>query len=232
MSMVTFAFQSIVDVEERIVFAYEALIRGSAGEGAGAVLNSVPADALHLFDRDARVAAISLAATLGLRSRLSLNFMPRALATVPDAIDSTIEAAHRAGLPLQNVILEVTEGEIIHDTSGFARQMNIYRAQGLRVAIDDFGAGYAGLNLLADFQPDLIKLDMQLVRSIDSKGPRQAIVRAVIQACDDLGIEVIAEGIETAPEFQWFKRVGVRLFQGYYFGRPALGALLQPLCWD
>jgi EAL domain-containing protein (putative c-di-GMP-specific phosphodiesterase class I) len=108
--------------------------------------------------------------------------------------------------------------------------MNSYRARGLRVAIDDFGAGYSGLNLLAEFQPDAIKLDIQLVRDIESKGPRQAIVRAVIQACDDLGIEVVAEGVESEAEYRWFKRIGVRLFQGYYFCRPGFESLPKPEC--
>ncbi len=66
---------------------------------------------------------------------------------------------------------------------------------------------------------------MKLVRGIDAHGPRQAIVRAVIQACDDLGIEVIAEGVETELEYRWFSRLGVRLYQGYFFGRPAFEAL-------
>jgi EAL domain-containing protein (putative c-di-GMP-specific phosphodiesterase class I) len=68
---------------------------------------------------------------------------------------------------------------------------------------------------------------MNLVRTIDSHGPRQAIARAVIQACDDLGIEVIAEGVETPEEYHWFRRRGVRLHQGYLFGRPAFRELLQ-----
>jgi blue light- and temperature-responsive anti-repressor len=127
------------------------------------------------------------------------------------------------------LLLEVTEGEIIHDARSFAERINAYRARGLRLAIDDFGAGYSGLNLLADFQPDAIKLDMKLVRGIDRHGPRQAIVRALIQVCDDLGIEVIAEGVETREEFAWFRDRGVRLYQGYLFGRPSFERLADPL---
>jgi EAL domain-containing protein (putative c-di-GMP-specific phosphodiesterase class I) len=110
--------------------------------------------------------------------------------------------------------------------------LNRYRGQGVRLAIDDFGAGYSGLNLLADFQPDLIKLDMHLVRDIDRAGPRQAIARAVLQVCDDLGIEVIAEGVETVGEYHWLRRVGVRLFQGYLLGRPAFESLCMPVFPD
>jgi EAL domain-containing protein (putative c-di-GMP-specific phosphodiesterase class I) len=70
---------------------------------------------------------------------------------------------------------------------------------------------------------------MHLVRDIDRAGPRQAIARAVLQVCDDLGIEVIAEGVETIGEYSWFRRVGVRLFQGYLLGRPAFEALDAPV---
>ena len=105
---------------------------------------------------------------------------------------------------------------------------NSYRRDGLRIAIDDFGAGYSGLNLLADFQPDIVKLDMKLVRGIESHGPRQAIVRAIAQASNDLGINVIAEGVETTDEYLWFRDEGITLFQGYLFARPGFEELALP----
>lgn len=225
----SFAYQPIVDVETRTVFAYEALVRGRANEPASAIFGALDPRHLHRFDRAARLRAIELAASLGLETSLSLNLLPQSLDSAPDAISSTIDAAVRAGIPAGNLIIEVTEGEMIHDATGFAERMNVYRAQGVRFAIDDFGAGFSGLNLLAEFQPDEVKLDMHLVRNIESKGPRQAIVRAVIQACDDLGIDVIAEGLETEAEYRWFKRAGVRLFQGYFFCRPGFEALATPV---
>ena len=221
----SFAYQPIVDTETGGLFAYEALVRDRAGQSAAHVLSQVPPEQLYQFDRAARIQALELAARLGLKTRLSLNFLPRSLDRFADALSATLEAATKARMPLADVILEVTEGEAVHDPGEFAARMNEYRAQGVRFAIDDFGAGYAGLGLLAEFQPDVVKLDMHLVRAIDSKGPRQAIVRAVIQACDDLGIDVVAEGIETEPEYHWFRRAGVHLFQGYYFARPAFESL-------
>jgi blue light- and temperature-responsive anti-repressor len=225
---ISFAFQPIVDIAAGEVFAYEALVRGLSNEPASTVFARVEPSQLYNFDRYARIRAIALAASLGIDAGLSLNFMAKSLDTLPDAISSTIDAAHAASIPLRRIFLEVTESELIHDPGRFATAMNTYRAQGLRFAIDDFGAGFSGLNLLADFQPDIVKLDMQLVRNIDSSGPRQAIVRAVIQACEDLGIDVLAEGVESEPEQRWFKRNGVRLFQGYWFARPTFEALLQP----
>jgi blue light- and temperature-responsive anti-repressor len=225
----SFAYQPIVDIETRTVFAYEALVRGRANEPAGVIFGTIDPRDLHRFDRAARIRAIELAASLGLETSLSLNLLPQSLDGAPDAVSSTIEAAMRARIPARNIIIEVTEGEMIHDAAGFAERMNTYRAQGIRFAIDDFGAGFSGLNLLAEFQPDEVKLDMHLVRDIESKGPRQAIVRAVMQVCEDLGIDVIAEGVESDAEYRWFKRAGVKLFQGYLFCRPTFEALPTPV---
>ena len=161
-----------------------------------------------------------MAAELGRDTRLNLNFQPRSLAASSAVIEETLAIAHRHGFDNERVVLEVTENQVIDDQRRFADAINEFRAEGVMVAIDDFGAGYSGLNLLANFQPDLVKLDMELVRGIAHHGPRQAIVHAIHQACNDLGIDVIAEGVETLEEFYWFEDEGLTLFQGYLFARP------------
>jgi len=225
----SFAFQPIVDIESHQVFAFEALVRGRSNQPANSVFASLEPSNLHAFDRAARLQAVKLAASLGLDAGLSLNFLPQSLETFPDAITSTIDAVKAAGLSEDRIYLEVTEGELIRDLAGFSESINRYRSSGVHLVIDDFGAGHSGLNMLADFQPDVIKIDMYLVRDIDSRGPRQAIIRAVMQVCLELGIEVIAEGVETEAEFRWFKRAGVKLFQGYLFGRPGFESLPVPV---
>jgi EAL domain-containing protein (putative c-di-GMP-specific phosphodiesterase class I) len=217
----SFAFQPIVDTVAREVFSYEALIRGPANEPAFRILEQVPDDLKHQFDQDSRVQAIILAARLGLRCNLNLNFLPRSLEFCADAIGKTCKAAADNFLPLKRIILEVTEGDVINDHAHFATLLNEYRGMGIKLAIDDFGAGYSGLNLLAEFQPDQVKIDMNLVRGIEKHGPRQAIVRGITQVCEDLGIDIIAEGVETLKEFRWFEDHGIRLFQGYLFAQPA-----------
>jgi EAL domain-containing protein (putative c-di-GMP-specific phosphodiesterase class I) len=216
----TFAFQPIVDTNVREVFSHEALIRGPSNEPAYRILGQVPADRLLEFDQKARIEAIGLAVRLGIVSRLNLNFMPQSLHSRASIL-TTLEAADRFHLPIDRLVLEVTEGAVIDDQAQFAEVINEYRGLGLKVAIDDFGAGYSGLNLLTDFQPDQIKLDMKLVRGIEHHGPRQAIVRAIDQVCRDLGIDVIAEGVETVEEYAWLANAGIRLFQGYLFAKPA-----------
>jgi EAL domain-containing protein (putative c-di-GMP-specific phosphodiesterase class I) len=216
----TFAFQPITDTSVREVFSYEALIRGPGNEPAYQILSQMPPERLLEFDQKARIEAISLATRLGISCRLNLNFMPQSLRS-PRSILTTLEAADRFHLPIDRIVLEITEGAVIDDQAHFAEVINQFRGLGLEVAIDDFGAGYSGLNLLVDFQPDQIKLDMKLVRGIERHGPRQAIVRAIDQACQDLGIDVIAEGVETVEEYAWLANQGIKLFQGYLFAKPA-----------
>jgi EAL domain-containing protein (putative c-di-GMP-specific phosphodiesterase class I) len=106
--------------------------------------------------------------------------------------------------------------------------VNIFRAYkkfGFLTAIDDFGAGYSGLALLVDFQPDIIKLDMGLLRGIDTDTVRQRVVRGILSICQDLGIRVVAEGIETKGERDFFIAHGVSLMQGYFFAKPAFKAI-------
>jgi len=100
-----------------------------------------------------------------------------------------------------------------------------YRKQGFATALDDFGAGYAGLNLLASFQPDFIKLDMELIRGIATSPARQTIVAGVIMMARQLGVAVIAEGVETEAELTALRAAGIQLFQGYLFAKPAVASL-------
>jgi EAL domain-containing protein (putative c-di-GMP-specific phosphodiesterase class I) len=216
----TFAFQPIVDSITRTVVSHEALIRGPGNESAYKILEQVAAERLVEFDRRARVEAISLASRLGINTHLNLNLMPQSLHS-PASILTTLEAANCENFPLDRLVLEVTEEAAIYDQVHFAEAINEHRGRGLKLAIDDFGAGYSGLNLLADFQPDQIKLDMKLIRGIERHGPRQAIVRASFQLCGDLGIDVVAEGVETVEEYEWLANEGICLFQGYLFAKPS-----------
>lgn len=222
---VTFAFQPIVDMVERRVVSWEALLRGLRGESAAQVLGRIPTALLHAFDESLRPRAITLACGLGVDCDLNLNFLPQSIFSSPTALSSTVEAARSEGLDPGRLVLEISETEVIQDQARFTEQVNEYRGIGLRVAIDDFGAGHSGLNLLADFQPDQVKLDMKLVRNIQTHGPRQAIVRGVCQTCSDLAIDVVAEGVETLEEYNWLRGEGIQFFQGFLLTRPGIACL-------
>ncbi len=219
-----FAFQPIVDVRSREIFAHEALVRGPQGESARSVLTQVNNENRYRFDQACRVKAIKTAAELNLPGRLSINFLPNAIYRPELCIRATLHAARTHGFPIERIVFETVEGEQIDDGKWLAQVLREYQRIGFLTAIDDFGAGYAGLNLLADFQPDLVKLDMGLVRGIDTQRPRQAIVRRIGDLCADLGIAVIAEGVETADECRCLIDLGVHLLQGYHFGKPLFEA--------
>ncbi|WP_419418923.1 EAL domain-containing protein [Legionella sp. D16C41] len=220
----SYAFQPIVDVVNKIPFSYEALIRGINNEPPTNVFAHVSRISFPDFDQEAREFAIGLAARLGLNCNLNLNFLPNSLAE-NKYIDKTIATLIENHFKPEQLIIEITESEFIHYHSDFFYGVNQCRRKGIRIAVDDFGAGYSGLNLLVNFQPEFIKLDMQLIRKIDTHGPRQAVVRAILEVCTALGIDVIAEGVETLAEYNWLKKQGISLFQGYLLARPGFECL-------
>lgn len=220
----SFAFQPVVDAVGREVSGFEALIRGIWDEPAWQVLQQVAPQHLNAFDQAARTQAITLAARLGIRGNLHLNFLPNALQDSPRTIFTTIDRAHQVGLPIHRIVLEVPERDVTENPSEFADLMREVRGLGIQLAIDDYGGGGSGLNLLADLEPDQVKLDMGLIRGIERHGPRQSIVRAIVSLCSELDIAVVAEGVETVPQYAWLVANHVRLFQGFLFARPAFEA--------
>ncbi|CAO3419449.1 EAL domain-containing protein [Azospirillum doebereinerae] len=222
------AFQPIVDLAAQGVWAHEALVRGVEGQGAGWVLGQVNEGNRYAFDQSCRVKAIELAASLPMNgARLSINFLPNAVYKAEACIQATLAAARRTGFPTDRIIFEVTENERIVDHDHLKSIFTEYKRQGFLTAIDDFGSGYSGLNLLAEFQPDIIKLDMELTRGIDSDRPRRSIVKAILTVCDDLGIIPVAEGVETVDEARALRDLGVTLMQGYLFAKPAFQAVVN-----
>ncbi len=224
-----FAFQPIVDLTSRRIYGHEALVRGPRGEPASTVLSQTHDGNRYNFDQSCRVKAINTACDLGLRQHqgelLSINFLPRAVYRPELCIQTTLRTARQRELDVGQILFEVTEGERIEDGPWFAEILREYRKQGFLTAIDDFGAGYAGLRLLADFQPDVVKIDMDLVRDVDRSASRQAIARAVIRMAQELHIRIVAEGVETVGERDFFLHEGVSLFQGYLFCRPSFREL-------
>lgn len=216
----SFAFQPIVRASTRQIISYEALARGTAGEGFMEVFKHVTEENLYRFDQACRVKAIRKAAELGMKVTLNINFSPNAVYKPELCIRTTIAAAKEFNFPVQNISFEVTEGEEVVEKAHLISIIREYKSLGFSTAIDDFGAGYAGLNLLADFQPTYIKIDRALIDYVDQNKPRQAIIKGIVLTCSLLDIGVLAEGVERAEEYIWLRDQGIDLFQGYYFARP------------
>ncbi|MEO1986123.1 MAG: EAL domain-containing protein [Martelella sp.] len=224
------AFQPIIDLRDGAIFAYEALVRGTAGEGAASVLSKVTQNNLYAFDQRCRVKAIELAGKLGLvetGARLSINFMPRAIYEPRACIRLTLSASRRCGIPADRLIFEFTETEQI-DAERLNTILRVYEELGFKAAIDDFGTGHSGLSMLADIAPSIIKLDMALVRDIDSHSARRTIVRHMLAMARDMSVEVVCEGVESAAELDTLAELGARLVQGYHFCRPLFERLAAP----
>ena len=221
----TMAFQPVVDIEQRRVYAYEALVRGPKGEPARDILAQVNAENCYAFDQACRVKAIEQAAALGMEERLSINFMPNAVYEPKACIRATLSTASRVGFPLDRISFEITEDERITDHRHLSAIIEEYRRHGFLVALDDFGSGYSGLNVLADIRPDVVKIDITLVRDIDRDATRRTLTVGMVRICRELGIEVVAEGVERIEELEVMRAAGVRLVQGFLFAKPALDRL-------
>jgi EAL domain-containing protein (putative c-di-GMP-specific phosphodiesterase class I) len=217
-----------VDAATRRAVSFEALLRGPGGGPPTSVLDAVSSGQRAEFEAEARARAIRLAAHFGIGCQLNLNCVPSSFVHADETASSIRDIASQAGLRVGQIVLEITEQEAIGDRTAFLRSIRAYQRAGVRIAIDDFGAGHSGLNLLADLQPDSLKLDMHLIRAIHERGPRQAIVRAVVQACADLAIDVVAEGVECVPEYQCCRDLGIDLFQGFLFAKPGFECLPAP----
>ncbi|WP_404342361.1 EAL domain-containing protein [Pseudoalteromonas mariniglutinosa] len=221
----TMAFQPIVDCKNKRIFGYEALVRGINNESAYSIISKVNDSNRYTFDQLCRVKAIALAAELGVESMLSINFLPNAIYQPERCIRTTLEAAKQYNFPTQRIMFEFTEVEKIEDSAHIKQVVEYYQSLGFTTATDDFGSGYSGLNLLADFQTDIIKLDMALIRNIHTDKVRQAIVTNSLHMLNDLNITPLAEGIETYDEFSWLSDAGVELMQGYFFAEPGFQSL-------
>lgn len=220
-------FQPIVSAADpNAVFAYECLVRGR-GEGGhlippGELFHAArTADLLFQLDRLARLTAIRAAVRHGVSSRLFVNFNPSSIYTPSACLRTTFQAVEEAGLTPERITFEVVESEEVHDTAHLLGILKVYREAGFGVALDDVGAGYSSLNLLAKLRPDFIKLDMGLTRGVDTDPYKARVAMKLLEMSRDLGVRTVVEGVETVGEWEWAREHGANFVQGYLFARPA-----------
>lgn len=157
--------------------------------------------------------------------KVAINLLPMSLVKIPGAVNILLDHIKRNQLDPEQVIVEVTEDEMISSYDEFTSAIRQLRAAGIGLAIDDFGSGFAGLSLLAKFQPDKLKIDRSIVTDIHMHGPKQAIVKAIIDCCAEMQITVVAEGVEKVEEWCWLEAAGIERFQGFLFARPILNGV-------
>ena len=214
------AFQPIVDVARRDVFAYEALLRTdeeSLRRPDIFIATAERLDRVHQLGRTVR-ANVAAAATDGPADAL--------LFVNLHGLDLADEELYSCDSPLaklaSRVVLELTERIAIEPTVG-SKQVTMLRKLGYRIALDDLGAGYSALGALATFEPEIVKLDMSLIRDLDKHPAKRRVVFAIAALCQGLGSSVVAEGVETEGERIACVDAGIDLLQGYLFARPQRG---------
>ncbi len=217
-------FQPIVRADDLgEVYGFECLLRGQKPDGslmAPSAMYDAARDAELLFqlDRAARLTAIREAMTHRIHDRLFINFNPSSIYDPAFCLKSTVAAIETAGINPDRIIFEVVESDRV-DLDLLAI-VTSYRRAGFRVALDDLGAGYGSLNLLSRLKPDVIKLDMKLIRDVDRDPYKAGITSTLLEMARKLGVLTVAEGIETPEELRWVVDHGVDLVQGYLIARP------------
>ena len=212
------AYQPIISWSRRTTFAWEALVRNEEP-----TLRSPP-DLFEAAERLGRVQDLGrtvrdrVAQTLDRYPIPGLLFINLHAMELDD--DSLLDAAAPLSRHAAKVVLEVTERAPLEQITDATARVAALRALGYRIAVDDLGAGYAGLTSFAHLEPEVVKVDMSLIRGIDQSPLKQKLLGSIVALCRDLGIEIIAEGIETAAERDALIRLGGDLCQGYLFARP------------
>jgi EAL domain-containing protein (putative c-di-GMP-specific phosphodiesterase class I) len=217
-------FQVIVALGEGRVFGYEATVRGPSDSPL-----HLPANLFRAAERGGRLVELDLlcrqvaireCARLRLPGRLFLNVTAATLLQPDFSPGHTLQYLDRCGLRPEEVVIEVTEQHPVDDFEVLRRAVCHYRNLGFSVAIDDLGAGYAGLRLWAELRPDYVKIDRHFIQGIDEDPIKLHFVRSMQEIARGLGCRVVAEGIETRAELLVVARLGIGLGQGYYFARP------------
>jgi EAL domain-containing protein (putative c-di-GMP-specific phosphodiesterase class I) len=215
------AYQPIVHAESSALYGYEALMRSSEPE------LSIPVAILEAAERLGRLADVgravrrAVAVAMPEAPQNALVFVNLHARDLMDdelyALDSPLSAF------APRIVLELTERAALHDMNDVRDRVGVLRRLGYRLALDDLGAGYSGLASFASLEPELVKIDMSLVRDIDTQPVKQTLVAALIAVCRGLGIVAVTEGVETDSERRTLTELGCPLLQGYLLGRPAPG---------
>lgn len=212
-------YQPIISWSRKQAYGYEALVR-STDKGLphpGALF-----EVAERLDRTSDLGSEIRARCGGPWEGLAKDYQLFVNLHSQDLLDETLYEEHAPLAPIASrVVLELTERAALDDISDIGSRISRLRSLGYRIAVDDIGAGYSGLNSLATVQPDFVKLDITLVRGLDKDVVRRRLVQLLTQLCNDLNISVVAEGVETAAERDTLIDLGIDLLQGYLFARPA-----------
>lgn len=226
-------FQPIVSAGNPAeIFGQECLLRGV--DPSGGLIppyklfdGARSADMLFQLDQAARRTHVREAHGHGIRSKLFINFTPTSIYDPTFCLQSTVRTIDAAGIAHENVVFEVIETERVVDVTHLQGILNYYREAGFGVALDDMGEGYSSLNMVHQLRPDYVKLDIGLIRGVDSDPYKALIAEKLLEIADRLGIASVAEGVETPEELVWLQEHGAKYVQGYLIARPGAAPVMQ-----
>jgi diguanylate cyclase (GGDEF)-like protein len=232
----TVHFQPIYSARDGGIFGYEALTR-TVGINPFARIDeifrhAILTDTICTLDYHCRENALREAARLGAQEGdyyLFINVCPEVLMAPEHYPGLTDLFSDKWGIPKERIVLEITEESSINNYKLFKDSVEYYKNRGYKIAIDDFGAGHAGLKMLSMIEPDFVKIDRHFISSIDKANIKYNLVDAVTTACHRIGIQMIAEGIERQEEHKIIQSLGIDYLQGYYFAKPAPSLDAKPI---
>jgi EAL domain-containing protein (putative c-di-GMP-specific phosphodiesterase class I) len=218
--------QPIIDLRSNDIYGYEFLLR-PVEEGPSffpyELFQMAQRSGLQaLLDGKARIASIQNgAAAVPQGIKRFINFLPSSIYDPKHCLATTFKAAADAGVDPNDLVFEVVETEEIADIDHLKSILTAYQEQGMKVALDDLGAGHSTIEVLKELCPDYVKIDRKIVSFCDEDEDKQQMIQQIVQTAKVIGAMVLAEGIERKEEAEFVSRCGVQLAQGYYFGKPA-----------
>lgn len=217
-------YQPIVDMQDNRIIGYEALIRGPADGYFNAPINLFGAASqygmLSALEMLAQEISVKHFSQLKLDGKLFLNISPNTLQEMSFHENETLDIIHQFGLNADQTVIEISEQYPLHDYETIKKATRLYKQLGFQLAIDDLGAGYAGLRSWSEICPDYVKIDRHFITGIQADQVKQDFVRSIIDISNSLNCRIIAEGLETQEELETICRMGIRYVQGYLLGRP------------
>ena len=221
-SDIHFAFQTILDASELDVIGFEALVRGIHGEPAASVISRIRLNQRFGFDQACRIRALEAAARNQIDLDLHLNCSDIKPGNVELVASVIRHMARRYQIDPQRIVLELANLDSLGTRSQLEHVRDVLAQAGLRTLADNFGRRNADLRPIAAFGPEQLKLDRLLVQAVHRNKDQQAIILACRRLCQELGITMIAAGVESIEEFRWLQDAGIDRFQGFFFAQPGL----------
>ncbi|ADU32481.1 EAL domain-containing protein [Evansella cellulosilytica] len=217
-------FQPIVNQEEEI-FGYEILARFQKEDGSliypGEIFDAArKRGRLYALDKLCRMTAVKFAARIQ-DKKAFINFLPTSIYSPEFCLRSTVKLASELNLDPHQLVFEVVETEKVDDIAHLKTILSYYKEKGFEYALDDVGEGYNTYTMLEDISPQYMKLDMQYVQGVFEDEKKQQVAKKFLQKAKEIGATPLAEGVEETNDYQWLKKIGYELFQGYLFGKPS-----------